>query len=224
MIKLVVFDLAGTTVRDSNEVAACFRAALAAVGVEPELAAVNAVMGLHKPEAIARLLADAGRLAVGDVVGIIHADFVARMRRHYATDPAVREIDGASAAFAELRRAGVKVALNTGFSREVVTTLLDRLGWRAPEVIDATVTSDEVARGRPHPDMIRALMARLKIEDAHTVAKVGDTKADVEEGYNAGCGLIVGVTSGAGRREELLCCPGVQVVASVADVPRLVLG
>ena len=224
MIRLVVFDLAGTTVHDGDAVAACFRGALAGVGVEAEMAAVNAVMGLPKPEAIRRLLLAANGASGDGDVNAIHDDFVRRMQQHYSTAPDVREIAGASDAFAVLRRAGVKVALNSGFSREVVTTLLDRLGWHTPQVIDATITSDEVPRGRPHPDMIRALMARLGIEDAGTVAKVGDTKADVQEGHNAGCGMIVGVTSGAGRREELLCCPGVRVVESVADVPRLVLG
>lgn len=224
MIKLVVFDLAGTTVHDGDAVASCFRAALASFGVEPERAAVNAVMGLPKPEAIRVLLAGAGRVAVGDAITIIHADFVRRMCHYYATSPEVREIAGAGEAFATLRKAGVKVALNTGFSREVTKTLLDRLCWTAPAVIDADVTSDEVERGRPHPDMIRLLMGRLGVTDAREVAKVGDTRADLQEGQSAGCGLVIGVTSGAFTREQLLACPHTHVVASVADVPAIVLG
>ena len=199
MIELVVFDMAGTTVEDGDAVGGSFRAALAGAGVEVDQAAVKAVMGLPKPEAIRLLLAGAGHPCGDPDVAAIHEDFVRRMRDHYAFNPSVREVPGAAAAFASLRRAGIKVALNTGFSRSISATVLSRLGWHAPAVIDADVASDEVPRGRPHSDMIRLLMARLGIEDPRRVAKVGDTKVDLEEGANAGCGLVIGVTTGACR-------------------------
>jgi hypothetical protein len=53
---LVVFDMAGTTVEDPGVVNRRFRDALAAAGLEVEPAAVDAVMGLPKPEAFRRLI------------------------------------------------------------------------------------------------------------------------------------------------------------------------
>jgi phosphonatase-like hydrolase len=227
MIDLVVFDLAGTTVHDGDAVQASFRATLAAWGIEADPAVVNSVMGLPKPEAIRVLLEQFGQGRGVDPsaenIHAIHEDFTGRMRTYYATNPAVREIPGAAAAFAALRGVGIKVALNTGFYRPIADVLLTRLGWRSPAVIDADVTSDEVRCGRPHPDMIRHLMARLGIPDARRVAKVGDTKADLEEGANAGCGLVIGVTTGSFSREQLLACPHTHIVESVAEVPGLLL-
>jgi phosphonatase-like hydrolase len=227
MIELVVFDLAGTTVHDGDAVNACFRATLAAWGIEAEPAAVNTVMGLPKPEAIRILLDQFGRpcgvAPSVEAINAIHEDFTHRMCRYYADDPAVREVPGASAAFAALRRGGIKVALNTGFFRPIADVLLTRLGWRSPDVIDAAVTSDEVPRGRPHPDMIRHLMAQLDIQDTRRVAKVGDTRADLEEGTNAGCGLVIGVTTGSLSREALRACPHSHILESVAEVPALLL-
>jgi phosphonatase-like hydrolase len=227
MIELVVFDMAGTTVYDGDAVNASFRATLAGWGIAAEPAAVNAVMGLPKPEAIRILLDQLGRpLGVApsaENVHAIHEDFTRRMREHYATDPGVREIPGAAAAFAALRRAGIKVALNTGFFRPVTAALLARLGWGSPAVIDADVTSDEVPHGRPHPDMIRHLMARLGVRDALKVAKVGDTKADLEEGTNAGCGVVIGVTTGSCSRQQLAAWPHTHILESVAEVPALFL-
>lgn len=227
MIEMVVFDLAGTTVQDGDAVNASFRATLAAWGLEADPAVVNTVMGLPKPEAIRILLEHLGRPCgvppSGEQVNAIHEDFTRRMRAYYATDPAVREIPGAGAAFAALRRAGIKVALNTGFFRPITEVLLARLGWHSPAVIDADVTSDEVPRGRPHPDMIRHLMARLGVSDPRRVAKVGDTKADLEEGTNAGCGLVIGVTTGSYSREQLQACPHSHILESVAEVPALLL-
>ena len=217
MIELVVFDMAGTTLYDGDAVSDCFCAALKAVGVIPDRAAVNLVMGLHKPEAIRRLLAAAGR--PHENVDAIHADFVARMIRYYADDPAVREIPGAAATFAELRRAGVRVALNTGFGRAIVDVILRRLDWT--DKIDASIASDEAPRGRPHPDMIQVLMTRLGISDASHVAKVGDTPIDLQEGKNAGCGLVVGVTTGAFTRAQLEAHPHSHILESVRDIPAL---
>jgi phosphonatase-like hydrolase len=146
------------------------------------------------------------------------------MSHYYATDPAVREVPGAAAVFEQLRKAGIKVALCTGFSRRVVEVLLGRLGWHVPEVIDAVVASDEVAQGRPSPDMIRRLMARLDIVDAGKVAKVGDTEADLAEGVNAGCGLVIGVTTGSYTAELLRAHPHTHILASVVEIPGVVLG
>jgi phosphonatase-like hydrolase len=223
MIELVVFDMAGTTVQDGDAVKASFRAALSGAGIEVDPASVQAVMGLAKPEAIRLLLAGTGRQFSDADADAIHEDFVRRMREHYALDPSVCEVPGAAAAFAALRRAGIKVALNTGFSRTISATVLSRLGWNAPAVIDADVASDEVPRGRPHTDMIRFLMARLGITDPRRVAKVGDTKADLEEGTNAGCGLVIGVTSGTFTREQLQAYTHTHILDSVADVPGLLL-
>src|SRR5947207_2285949 len=156
MIELVVFDMAGTTVHDGDAVKTSFRAALAGRGIEIEPAVVHTVMGLPKPVAIRKLLEQFGEprgaTPTPQNIDAIHEDFTRRMKAYYATDPAVREIPGAASVFQTLRRAGIKVALNTGFFRPIVDVLLQRLGWTVPAVIDAVVTSDEVARGRPHPD------------------------------------------------------------------------
>jgi phosphoglycolate phosphatase-like HAD superfamily hydrolase len=45
--------------------------------------------------------------------------------------------------------------------------------------------------------MVHRLMEQSGIHDVACVAKVGDTVNDIEEGKNAGCGLVVGVLSGA---------------------------
>jgi phosphonatase-like hydrolase len=215
-VALVVFDMAGTTVHDGDAVRSCFRAALGAAGLTAAPEAIYAVMGLPKPEAIRRL---AGPGVPEPQVDAIHTDFVARMRRYYQTDPAVREADGASATFALCHSAGVKVALNTGFSRPIVDDLLARLGWRPGETFDACVTSDEVPRGRPHPDMVLHLMRQLGITDARQVAKIGDTPSDLQEGTAAGCGWVIGITSGAHTREQLQPVPHTHLIDHLAELP-----
>jgi phosphonatase-like hydrolase len=221
MIKLVVFDMAGTTVQDDDGVSNAFHAALQAEEVDVPETEITRVMGLPKPEAIRQLLLFIGRTADTEEVSRIHLTFVKKMKDYYAQHPDVGEIPGATAIFTRLRTAGVKVALNTGFSREIVEVLLNRLGWTVPEVIDATICSDEVKCGRPYPDMIQQLMTQLNVNDTNQVAKIGDTWADLEEGNNTKCGLVIGVTTGTFTREQLSSRPHTHIVESIREVPAL---
>lgn len=224
MIDLVVFDMAGTTVFDGDAVNAAFRDTLAAWDLVLPSAVIDSVMGLPKPVAVRILLNHAGRPATDADVDALHTAFTARMIDYYRTAPDVREVPGAAAVFAELRAKGVKVALDTGFFRPIAAVVLERLGWTVPEVIDATITSDEVPNGRPHPDMIHVLMQRFGVTDPTRVAKAGDTQSDMEQGTNAGCKYVIGVLTGASTRDQFAAWPHTHLVASVADVPALLAG
>lgn len=222
MIKLVVFDMMGTTIHDGDSVNIAFQQTLFSRGIEIHPSIVNSVMGLPKPDAIRILLKGAGRPILDHDVESIHDDFTNRMKHFYANDPSVREIDGAEHVFEELRKAKIKVALNTGFFRPISDTLLKRLTWTVPEVIDAEITSDDVPRGRPYPDMIQNLMNRFDISDPMYVAKVGDTRADMEEGVNVGCRFVIGVTSGSYTKEQLSQYPHTHIVPSITSVPEII--
>jgi phosphonatase-like hydrolase len=220
-IELVVFDMAGTTVHDPGAVNRSFREALEEFGLPVAAERVNEVMGYPKREAIRRLVDGLpDRQSWLDRVEAIHDAFLRRMIDFYKTDPDVAEIPGASAVFKTLKKAGIRVALNTGFSRDIVDVILRRLAWDTG-AIDASVASDEVPRGRPHPDMIRRLMNQLGVTDPLSVAKVGDTPVDLEEGRQAGCGMIVGVTHGTHSRAQLEPYPHTHFIDTVADFPAL---
>ena len=65
------------------------------------------------------------------------------------------------------------------------------------------------------------LMQRCGVSDPARVAKVGDTPADLAQGHNAGCGLVIGVTSGSHTREQLAGHPHTHLIESVADLPAV---
>jgi phosphonatase-like hydrolase len=221
-IDLVVFDMAGTTVNDEDSVNRCLRSSLAAAGLSVTAEAVNTVMGLPKPIAIASLIEKLSpENALRDQVEAIHDDFVSRSIEFFRTDPSVYEVPGATRVFEALKKSGIRVAFDTGFNRVIAEVILDRLGWLRSALIDATICSDEVKRGRPHPDMIHQLMAGLKLDDPQRVAKVGDTPADLWEGANAACGLVVGVTGGTHSRGELEPFPHTHLIETIADFPGL---
>jgi phosphonatase-like hydrolase len=205
-IKLVVFDIAGTTVRDNGSVADAFIAAFRDYGFEIPLAQVKKVMGFRKIDAITLLL---GRFAPAHkedevLISRIHSRFIDKMIAFYRDDEALAAFPHTEEVFSALKERGIKVALNTGFTRSITDTILQRLHWDDGNGwIDKVICSDEVPHGRPHSDMIELLIAELGIGSSSSVVKVGDTEVDVEEGRNASCGKVVSVTTGAYSREQL---------------------
>lgn len=222
-IELVVFDMAGTTVRDKNFVGIAFQQAMQSEGYDIAIAEVNPLMGYEKPVAIRMMLEanEADRSKITDVlVDTIHTRFVNGMIDFYKTTTEIGPLPNVEETFEALRSAGIKIALNTGFSRDIAEVIIDRLGWG--EKVDLLVASDEVPAGRPHPDMIRKIMAALGVESADRVAKVGDTEVDINEGINAGCKYVIGVTTGAFTRDELLPYKPTHIIDDIADVPGII--
>ena len=222
-IQLAVFDVAGTTVLDGDAVATSLADAIRLQGIRVSKREVLAVMGLPKPVAIRQLLAsgNAERKDLQEITDQAHEDFRARIKHHYRCGAGIQPPVGIPDVFEVLRGAGIRVGLDTGFSRDILDVLLARMAWREGHEIDFTVASDEVARGRPHPDLIYHLMSRAQVTNPAQVAKIGDTPSDLEEGLAAGCGLVVGVAYGTHSRAELER-PGVVVIDAARELLRLV--
>jgi phosphonatase-like hydrolase len=205
-IELVVFDIAGTTVRDNGSVAKAFIEAFRDFGFEMPNEDVRKVMGFRKIEAIALLMGKLYPRQKDDEVLIdrIHTRFIDKMISLYRNDDHLAPFAHTEQVFSALKQRGIRIALNTGFTRSIADTILHRLRWDdRSSLIDKVICSDEVTHGRPYPDMIAVLIDELGITSPDRVLKVGDTEVDVEEGRNAGCGKVVGVTTGANTREQL---------------------
>ena len=224
-IQLSVFGVMGTTVKDDDAVARTMLEIVADRGVAPSYAKICSVMGLAKPVALRVLLSHGRPTPPTDAeVARAHEEFEDRMVEHFLTHAAVAPADGAVETFARLRAAGSLVALATGFSRRVLAAVLLRLGWQEGDMIDVSVASDEVARGRPFPDMTELAMARAGVRDADRVAQIGDTVLHMREGAAAASGLVIGVLSGSATAWDLRAERPSRVVADLSDVADLVVG
>ncbi len=205
-IALVVFDIAGTTVKDSGEISIAFQTALEEFGYHVPVQKINPLMGYKKTEAIKRLLAEYEEN--GDKITLRHIDkihkrFLELMIQHYATAKEITPLPYAEEVFTSLKQQGIQVALNTGFSTEITDVIIERLGWVKNSMVDHVICSNQVQEGRPFPFMIEELMKKAGVKNSQSVVKVGDTEVDVHEGKNAHCRFSVGITTGAFTREEL---------------------
>jgi phosphonatase-like hydrolase len=220
VIELAALDMAGTTIDEGGAVYVALRDAVAAEGVTVGDESLRRWMGTDKRAAVAGLLVDAGRPRPGaEDVERMYARFRDHLDAAYAEQPP-RPIAGAPEAIAALRAGGTKVALTTGFSRDVVDPLLAGLGW-AQGVVDAVVCVDDVPAGRPAPYLVFRAMERTGVVDVRRVLVAGDTPADLQSGANAGAALVVGVVSGAVPLDRLGHEPHTHLVDSVADLPAL---
>src|SRR6056297_266195 len=218
MIELVVFDMAGTTVDEDNVVYKTVRAAINAAGYAFTQEQVQAAgVGKEKSQALRDVLALDGKPHPESEVAAIFADFQQQVATAYA-ELQVREQPGASELFAALHQRGVKVVLNTGYDRATAEGLLRKLGWEIGHHIDALVTASDVSHGRPAPDMIDKAMAMTGVRNREAVAKVGDSQIDIEEGQNAGCGMTLGITTGAQSAAQLRAS---QPTAVIDRLPEL---
>jgi phosphonatase-like hydrolase len=215
-IKMVVFDMAGTTVDEGNVVYQTLQKALQKAGFELTLADVlRDCAGKEKLQALRDVLAG-GDVDEGQVQAI-YADFLAMLDAAYQVYTVMPQ-PGAEALFQALQARGVKVVLNTGYGQATAKQLLTKLDWQEGRDIDLLVTASQVAAARPHPDMILLAMERLGITDPRTVAKVGDSVIDIQEGRNAGCGRVYGITTGAHSRAQLEAAGPDRVLTALGEL------
>ncbi|NLF17165.1 MAG: phosphonoacetaldehyde hydrolase [Lentisphaerae bacterium] len=210
-IRLVVFDLAGTTVDyGSRAPAGAFVELFARYGLTVSEAQARAPMGQHKRDHIRSMLSEAALRAQWRAVrgadwtaADVEALFEEFIPLQMACLPRYADvIPGVADCLAALRERGVAVATTTGYNRAMTDLVL---GAAAAQgfVPDGSVSADEVPAGRPAPWMVFACMQRLGVYPPWAVVKVGDTGVDVQEGLNAGAwsvgvaatGNLIGMTA-----------------------------
>ncbi|WP_428981383.1 HAD family hydrolase [Nocardia brasiliensis] len=134
------------------------------------------------------------------------AEFLDRRVAELMTGP-IPWRPGAEDALAMVRTAGLGSALVTNTKRSLAEFGLDTLGR---DFFDISVCGDEVARGKPEPDVYLRAAELLGVEPRHCVA-VEDSPTGVRAARAAGCAVVVvpceiSVPDGPGRmfRESLV--------------------
>ncbi|MFD3545885.1 phosphonatase-like hydrolase [Streptomyces sp. NPDC058655] len=219
--RLIVLDMAGTTVADGGLVEQAFERAAERLGVAPgtpdhaeKLQYVRDTMGESKisvfrhlfgSEELARRANSAFEEAYGDLV----------------SGGLVTPLPGARETIEELRADGRTVVLTTGFARVTQDAILDALGWT--DLADLTLCpADAGGRGRPYPDMVLAAFLRTgAVADVRDVVVAGDTAYDMLSGSRAGAGVVAGVLTGAHDRAALVEHGATHVLASIAELPSV---
>lgn len=233
-IKLIVFDLSGTTVEDDNAVAKSLHQAAVQYGLDVQLEEFQQTIGTNKIHLYQYMIArnqgkpvrfedfetydfpelEAEALTLFDRYSVIMLDYY---RQH------VKAMPGAEETFRWCKAKGIKVATDTGFHGNISDAIVTALEWEKNGLIDLAVhveLTDGV--GRPAPYMIFYAMQQLGIQSVHQVIKVGDTPADLLSGKNAGCAGNIGVLSGANGVGVLGKIAHTHLLNDVSELPDLI--
>lgn len=233
-IELVVFDMAGTTVQDRHEVEMCFLEAASHTGLSVTPERVLALQGYSKIYVF--------ELLWSEMIGEKHPDlkefvdnsyqiFCSILEHHYATSN-IFSTDGCLEVFDFLKKRNIKIALTTGFYRKVTNIILSKLGWlqdldeqylgNKNTLIQASIASDEVLKGRPEPYMIHKAMKMLGVNDGLKVINIGDTPSDLKSGIRAGCRMSLGVVNGTHSRQQLSVHRNDGLLNKVSDLKKFI--
>lgn len=217
MIRLVTFDVAGTTVSDNGLVLRAFERAFSTV--VPETWATNAAkltqyaidtMGQSKIEVFTAMLGNA------DLAQKANIAFEAAYLDLIRTEGVV-EIAGATEIFRSLRENGIAVALTTGFSRETLDAILASLDWT--ELIDASAVPGDVGAGRPSPRMLESVATTMGVAPSETVV-LGDTQSDMMAAVRFGASQAIGVLTGTHDAAALAEAGASTVLESIRELPN----
>lgn len=180
-VAAVVFDMDGVLVDSEHVWDAARRELVAETGGTWTDEATHAMLGMSSKEWPV-YVRDALRVPLS--ADEINAEVVRRMRAHY--DAALPLLPGAREAVARLAGA-FTLGLASSSNRELIDLVLDAAGLARH--FAATVSSEEVAAGKPSPDVYLECVARLGVDAAGCVA-IEDSTNGILSAATAGLAVI----------------------------------
>lgn len=210
--RLVLFDCDGTLVDSQAGIVTSMQTAFLSFGlIAPPPEGVKRVVGLSLDVAVRRLAPDLGQSDALQIAALYKETF-----RNLRLSGALQEplYEGVKAAVLELDRPDTILGVATGKSRRGLFAVLERHGMQAR--FQTLQTADDVAAGKPAPDMCLKACAETGIEPAATVV-IGDTTFDMQMARSAGA-TPVGVAWGYHGVDELRDAGAAEIVAHPREI------
>tara|TARA_A100001015_G_scaffold54318_1_gene59602 strand:+ start:2627 stop:3337 length:711 start_codon:yes stop_codon:yes gene_type:complete len=204
-VKLIVCDMAGTTINEGGIVYDTLYETMKNFGLTVSKNEKKKWYGKNKYEVLNNYLTLDNKIDLRikkAVQSQLHTNFDNNLKEKYFFENNIKLIHyKLPELFNNIRKKNVKISLNTGYNKEIQESIINKLNMN--EFIDNYISSEEVKFGRPLPYMINRLIDKNNIKKTDEVIKIGDTQIDILEGKNANCGLSIGVLTGACNKYEL---------------------
>jgi HAD superfamily hydrolase (TIGR01509 family) len=196
----------GTLVESFHAIQGSLAAAMKSVGLAPwDLETTKRHVG-RGIDHLVECAVGAGKTEVA--VEVFRRDYAETCLGRTFLLPAVRET------LCVLKASGRRLAVATNKSLAFTERILDHL--RVDRYFDCVLGPESVARPKPHPDMIRAILARLRLTERECLY-VGDMPLDVETASRAGLDCIL-LATGPYASTDLRREVSVPVLESFADI------
>jgi len=210
--QLAVFDCDGTLVDSQHIIVAAMQAAFRAHGLdEPEPGDIRRQVGLHVPDAVARLLPEADAETVA-AIGDGFVDAGRALRDAQTHDELV--FPGVVEVLEHLAGRDVLLAIATGKSRRGLERTLREHGLGGHFII--LKTADD-GPGKPHPAILMDAIDEAGASPQSAVM-IGDTVYDIEMARSAGS-YAVGVGWGYHHPDDLNAAGAHAIVDHFRELP-----
>ena len=209
MLKLVIFDLDGTLMDAYEAIYRSFNYTMERIGCP-----------CREEQVIRRAVGWGDRNLLKPFVRARDLDAaLAIYRRHHAVSlrENTRLFPGVKGMLAGLRKKGVRLAVASNRPTRFSLIALNALGIR--KNFDYVLCADKVKRGKPWPDILRKIMARLKAGPEQTVY-AGDMAIDVQAARAAGV-WPVAVTTGSNTPAQLRKERPFAVIRRIRELPAI---
>jgi phosphoglycolate phosphatase len=209
--RVIVFDLDGTLLDTTADIAAACNHALAATGRRT-----------LKPEVIRKYVGDGARKLCGRAAGLTDGDdeldaVVDAFMTYYLEHPADHATWMPWAKEALEKTRGVKLALCTNKPRRVTERLLEAIG--EAQRFACVVGGGDVQAPKPDPAGLLEIARRMRV-DPRELVMVGDGTQDILAGRAAGCRTIA-FSGGFTPRAELAKHHPDVIIESLADMSEI---
>jgi HAD superfamily hydrolase (TIGR01509 family) len=199
----ILFDVDGTLLDTTYLHVLAWSRAFRDAGHRVEMAAIHALIGMGSDQLLERVL---GRPDAAVNEG--HS-------RHYGElSREMRAFDRAPELLRECASRGAQVILATSAKADELDAILDAIGAR--DALAAVITSGDVERSKPDPQIFEVALERTGLRPAEAVV-LGDTVWDIEAARACGLGCVA-VTTGGIAREVLSRAGALAVYQNVGQL------
>jgi len=208
-IKLIIFDLDGTLVDAYPAIISSFNYTLKKLGFPPRDAlTIRRAVGWGDQNLLKPFMAKKDLLKALIVYRRHHKTALLRSSRIF---PFVKAL------LAKLKAKGYKLAVASNRPTKFSLILIRHLGLA--KYFSFCLCADKVKHGKPHPDILKAIMRKFKVEPKDTIY-VGDMTIDALAGRRAKVKTII-VTTGSSTRQEIIKVRPFRIIRRIADLPGL---
>jgi phosphoglycolate phosphatase len=209
-VRMLIFDWDGTLMDSADQIVHCMQlAADECKVVIPTREAVEAIIGLGLPEALAILFPDLSDIRRHLIRTRYAWHFVEGTGGESRLFPGVPEL------LRDFKTKGYRMVIATGKSRLGLDRVLVKTGLT--NFFHATRCADETL-SKPHPKMLHELLALYKMEPHHAIM-IGDTTYDMEMAQRIGMPRLA-VSYGVHTVGELQRFEPLAVVGSIEEMRR----
>jgi HAD superfamily hydrolase (TIGR01509 family) len=209
MVEAILCDIDGTLVESNWLHAAAWKDAFAVAGFDLDVEAIRRQIGKGGDQLIPVFIPFWRRRILEEPLKTYRSFlFKTQYLQQVHPFPNTREL------FHRMKKSGIKTALASSANRDELETY--KAIARISDLVDVSITADDVDRSKPHPDIFQAALQELRSKPSSVLA-LGDTPWDAESAGRIGV-RTVGVTTGGWSVQQLYDAGCIEVYQDISDL------